>query len=118
MPNKIQSLEHSRGGGMGDILRISVWRNPNGKRNIPYLNWNGNERYLNLNWFENDWNENYRFVALRKSFLFSPPNFGGFILEILATHLTSYRPRLFSQISGYIVCYQEILSPTQLGERI
>jgi hypothetical protein len=71
MPNKIQPQEYSRGGGIDDILRISVWQNPNGNRNVPYLNWNDAKRNLNLNWFENDWNENYRFAAVRNSLYFS-----------------------------------------------
>jgi len=49
----------------------SVWQNPSGNRNVPYLNWDDSKRNLNLNWLENDWNENYRFVALRKSLYFS-----------------------------------------------
>jgi hypothetical protein len=29
--------------------------------------WNG-KRKLDLNWFDNDWNDNYRFAAVRESF--------------------------------------------------
>lgn len=45
----------------------SVWQNRNGNRNVPYLNRNGSKRNLNLNWIDNDWNENYRFAAVRNS---------------------------------------------------
>lgn len=51
----------------------SVWQNPNGNRNVPYLDRNGSERHLNLNWIENDWNEICRFAAVRNSLYFSPP---------------------------------------------
>ena len=44
----------------------SSWVNPNGNCNVPYLNRNGSERNLNLNWNDNDWNENCRFLAVRK----------------------------------------------------
>lgn len=41
--------------------------NVNGNRNVAYL-WNDdNGRNLNLNWIDNDWNDNYRFLAVRKS---------------------------------------------------
>jgi len=50
----------------------SVWQNPDSNRHVPYLNWNSDERNLNLNWFENDWNENWRFAAVRKSLCFPP----------------------------------------------
>lgn len=40
----------------------------NSNRNVAYLNRNDHERNLNLNWFDdNDWNEIYRFAAVRKS---------------------------------------------------
>ncbi|MEK7645319.1 MAG: hypothetical protein AAB391_03315 [Patescibacteria group bacterium] len=37
----------------------------NGNRNVPYLNKDGSKRNLNLKWFDNDWNANYRFLAVR-----------------------------------------------------
>lgn len=41
--------------------------NVDGNRNVAYL-WNDdNGRNLNLNWIDNDWNGNYRFLAVRKS---------------------------------------------------
>ncbi|MDP2364065.1 MAG: hypothetical protein Q8M94_09880 [Ignavibacteria bacterium] len=43
------------------------------------MNWNDVKRNLNLNWFDNDWNENYRFAAVRNSLCF-PPYLGGFII--------------------------------------
>ncbi|MFH1078587.1 MAG: hypothetical protein V1745_04915 [Patescibacteria group bacterium] len=39
----------------------------NGNRNVAYL-WNDdNGRNLNLDWIDNDWNDNDRFLAVRKS---------------------------------------------------
>lgn len=43
----------------------------NGNRNVPYLNKDGSKRNLNLNWFDNDWNSNYRFLAVRHYYCFS-----------------------------------------------
>lgn len=39
----------------------------NDDRNVPYLNLNGNKRNLNLNWWSNNWNGNYRFLAVSNS---------------------------------------------------
>lgn len=80
IPSKIQLGEYSvfikynsTGGAIEDILRIydggSVWQNPNGNRNVGYLYYNDGQRKLNLNWIDNDWNDNYRFAAVRQ-FLF------------------------------------------------
>jgi len=44
----------------------SIWTDANGNRNVPYLDVNGHKRKLNLNWFDNDWNDNCRFLAVRK----------------------------------------------------
>ena len=46
----------------------SSWVNPNGNRNVPYLDSNDAKRNLNLNWNDNHWNDNCRFLALRQSF--------------------------------------------------
>ena len=69
MPNKIQSRDYSRGGGIENILHISVCE-LNGKRNAPYLNEDGDRRKLNLNWFDEDWNDYYRFAGVRNFFSF------------------------------------------------
>jgi hypothetical protein len=42
----------------------SVWQDRNGNRNVPYLNRNGSKRNLNLNWFDDKWNADYRFAAI------------------------------------------------------
>jgi len=55
---------------LDDTARNNVWQNPNGDRNVPYLDeWNG-KRKLNLNWFDNRWNDHCRFLAVRSSFSF------------------------------------------------
>lgn len=68
-PNQIQSDRAFDGWWYRwQIVQIgSVWRNPNGNLNVPILNENDGRRNLNLNWFDNDWNPNYRFLAVRKS---------------------------------------------------
>jgi len=65
-PNNIQSQEYSKDGVLDGVLDIgSVWRNLNGNRNVAVLYSDGGNRNLNLNWFENDWNADYRFAAVR-----------------------------------------------------
>jgi len=49
----------------------------NGNRNVAYLNRNDSKRNLNLNWFDNDWNANYRFLAVRYYQSFSRDYFSG-----------------------------------------
>jgi len=77
MPNTIQPREHSKGSGMGDILHISVCK-LNGNRHVAYLYENSGDRKLNLNYFDNDWNDNYRFAGVRNSLHFSPVFMGEF----------------------------------------
>lgn len=79
----------------------SVWVNPNGNRNVPYLNnWNDKrKRKLNLNWYDNEWNRNYRFAAVRNFLLMveAPVLFGGsFVYELsspAAEHFTNFNER-------------------------
>jgi len=68
----IQPQEYSRGGGLDGISRIngSVWVNSNGNRNVAYLNRDGDERNLNLNWDDDNWNDNCRFLAVSQYFHF------------------------------------------------
>jgi len=44
----------------------SAWQSPDGNRRVPCLLWFGRERYLDLYWFGLDWDEDYRFAAVRK----------------------------------------------------
>ena len=44
----------------------SAWQSPDGNRGVPYLFWSVRERDLDLSWFEFDWDEDYRFAAVRK----------------------------------------------------
>lgn len=44
----------------------SVWPNPRGFRHVPSLLWLDAERDLDLDWFEGDWLEDWRFAAVRK----------------------------------------------------
>jgi len=44
----------------------STWRDLNGNRNVLVLNCSEGKRMTNLSWFDNDWNDNCRFAAVRK----------------------------------------------------
>ena len=52
-------------GTEGILYNGSVWRNPNDNRYVPALYSDSDERNLNLNLFDSEWNPNYRFVGLR-----------------------------------------------------
>jgi len=43
----------------------------------PYVNWNDDERNLIFNWIDNDWNDNYRFLAVRKPIHATPSRLAG-----------------------------------------
>jgi len=53
------------GGGTDGTSHKGSVAKVNGNRNVPYLNRNDSKRKLNLNWFDNDWNPMYRFLAVR-----------------------------------------------------
>lgn len=91
LPHKIQPKEHSMGSGPGGILYNfgSSFINDNGNRNYPYLNCNDDKRKLNLTWNDDDnhWNDNWRFLALRKPFYSLPATREEFIFLVsLASH--------------------------------
>jgi hypothetical protein len=44
----------------------SVWQDPDGDRDVPYLFCGDAKRGLDLRWFESDWGVLYRFAAVRK----------------------------------------------------
>lgn len=44
----------------------SVWRGSDGYRNVPALDWDDDGRGLGLVWFEDDWDADFRFLAVRK----------------------------------------------------
>ncbi len=48
------------------IALDSVWRNPNGRRCVPCLYYDGSRRKLDLDWFDFSWFPRYRFAAVRK----------------------------------------------------
>ena len=53
---------------MEDVLRVvKAWSNPDGNVNCPYLWFNDRKRKLNLNWIDNNFNDNYWFLALRNT---------------------------------------------------
>ena len=70
----------------------SIWSHGD-NRNVPYLNLNGNERELNLNWWSNNWNGNYQFLAVRSSLWKQPFAFiaeGCFVI-VYASHQASFQ---------------------------
>jgi hypothetical protein len=63
----LYSQKDKKAGKKYPILALGSETHVNGYRNVAYL-WNDdNGRNLNLNWIDNDWNDNYRFLAVRKS---------------------------------------------------
>ncbi len=41
---------------------VQCVRDDDGNPNVLYLNRNDSKRNLDYNWFDNDWNDNYRFA--------------------------------------------------------
>jgi len=77
----------------GGIVR--TWSDPNGKLNVLVVNWNGSQRKLNCNWFDNTWNrQNYRFAGRRpRNFLhFSLRSGGVEFFRICPCHPPSILP--------------------------
>jgi hypothetical protein len=80
----------------GAFARGSVAK-VNGNRNVPYLNRNDAKRNLNLNWWDNDWNGSYRFLAVRHCRYFSRPSVGGSFVYNLPAPTTKHSAD-FSQL--------------------
>jgi len=78
----IQPREHSTGGGTDGASHKGSVAKINGNRNVPYLNKDDSKRNLNLNWWNNDWNPIYRFLAVRNSRDFSRLNWREFCFAI------------------------------------
>jgi hypothetical protein len=78
--------------------------NPDGNRNVVYLNWNDSKRNLNLNWLGYDWPAIYRFLAVGKCF-YSPCIFREFIfVPDVANHPAYGQSQLNILIGKYIFC--------------
>lgn len=75
----------------GAFARGSVAK-VNGNRNVPCLNRNDAKRNLNLNWWGNDWNGNYRFLAVRHCQDFSRPSRTGVLFASCRLHPPSILP--------------------------
>lgn len=77
----------------------SSWVDPNHNRNVPYLNENSQKRNLNLNDWDDEWNANYRFAAVRNSLLDTATpalRSGSFCCELASPsteHLSNFRER-------------------------
>ncbi len=63
MPNSIQPGEYSMGGGMGGISHDCY---------ATFNRWN-DERNVNVNRNDNDWNDNWSFAGVPKLFSFLTP---------------------------------------------
>lgn len=73
------------GGGTDGASHEGSVAKVNGNRNVPYLNRDDSKRNLNLNWWNDDWNPIYRFLAVRHFHDFFRHLTGGsFICELLA----------------------------------
>jgi len=102
MPNAVQVGEYSMTGGVrernwmtGIDGIVRTWSDPNGKLNVLVVNWNGSQRKLNCNWFDNTWNrQNYRFAGRRpRNFLhFSLRSGGVEFFRICPCHPPSILP--------------------------
>lgn len=84
----------------------------NGNRNVLYLNKDGSKRNLNLNWFDNDWNSNYRFLAVRHYYCFSWDLFSGVLFISCFFHPPSIFPisANFSDSTAYFLLSSALIS--------
>jgi hypothetical protein len=63
-----------------------------GNRNVAYLNGNDSNRNLSLNNFDNDWDDNYRFLAVRNYSFFSRDPLSGVLFASCLRHPPSVLP--------------------------
>src|SRR3989344_3498231 len=97
----------------GGIVR--TWSDPNGKLNVLVVNWNGSQRKLNCNWFDNTWNrQNYRFAGRRprNSLHFSPRSGGVEFFSSCPCHPPSILPisSTGSDSAAYFLLSSDLLS--------
>ena len=64
------------------MLCTFSWVNPDGNRNVAYLNGNAANRKLNLNSWSNRWNGNWWFLAFRYYLRF-PPSGGFYFIALI-----------------------------------
>lgn len=93
------------GGGTDGAFHEGSVAEVNDNRNVPYLNRNDSKRNLNLNWFDSDWNGNYRFLAVRHSHDFSRTLTGGSLALQLLTpspeHTSAFH-KVFRQMCVFL----------------
>ena len=65
--NNIQNIVVTVFGGLVAYIRNVL----DGNMQVPIVNWNGDNRNLNANNWDDDWNDKYRFLFVRKSLSFS-----------------------------------------------
>src|SRR3989338_10552586 len=112
----IQPGEYSTSGGTEGTSHEGSVAKVNGNRNVPYLNRNDSKRNLNLNWFDNDWNANYRFLAVRHFHDFSRFNRREFCLRA-ACAIRRASDRLLREIPRGVrtSSYQALACPMRAG---
>lgn len=74
----------------------SPFTNSDGHCHVPSLNWNGDERNLNANDLDNDWNSDNRFLVLRTSLQgIAPLSMGSYFVWICFNHPPTIFPISF-----------------------
>ncbi len=107
------------GSGMDGVSHKGSVAEVNGNRNVPCLNEGGSKRNLDLNWFDNDWNANYRFLAVRYFHYFSRLNRREFCLRAVCATLRAFSQCQQGARRGRgISSYQVLAFPMQVAEGV
>lgn len=99
------------GGGLGVTSYKGSVCKLDGNQHVPELWYDNSKRNLNLNWWDNDWNANYRFLAVRNYFFILTISSEEFFLFVSSNHQASYQPLLVQDLSVYIYLCPKILFP-------
>lgn len=92
----------------------TLWRNDDGNLYVPYANCNPNDRNLNANWVENDWDTNDASLLVRNC-LHSSAICGSFVLSC-----RNQPPNIlpissnFSEIKAYLLLSKDFISHASL----
>ena len=104
------------GGGSDGAPHKGSVAKVNSNRNVPYLNRNDSKRNLNLNWWNNDWSPDYRFLAVRYFHDFSRANQREFCLLVAcAIRRAFFRSLQDTLIGEYISSYQVPAFPMRVA---
>lgn len=96
------------------------WVNPNGNRNFPYVNDNGEAWDPNFNWTDNDFNDNWRWLVEVSDMCSFPAIMRGFfcLKHVFAIHRAFFQSRQYALITIHTSCCQKPYSPTPPEEKI